>query len=66
MKKQKTKELNDKDLLKELNNKREELRQLRFDVAGTKAKDVKLASKIKKTIAKVLTEMRGRSKGTQA
>jgi len=56
MKKLKTKELSDSDLDKKIKNKREDLRQIRFDVAGTKAKDVKQARNTRRDVARLLTE----------
>ncbi len=37
--------------------KREELRALRFNVAGSKNRDVKLASKLRREIARALTQL---------
>ena len=37
--------------------KREELRALRFNVAGSKNRDVKLAQKLRKEVARVLTQL---------
>jgi ribosomal protein L29 len=48
------------DLEKLLADKREELRALRFNVAGSKNRNVKLASTLRKTIARTLTELRAR------
>jgi ribosomal protein L29 len=45
------------DLLKLANDKREELRALRFNVAGSKNSDVKLAGKLRKDIARALTQL---------
>ena len=44
-------------LLKELMEKREALRSWRFDSAGTKKRDVNGSSKIRKDIARVMTEL---------
>ena len=43
------------ELLKLANDKREELRALRFNVAGSKNRDVKLAQKLRKEVARALT-----------
>ena len=54
----KTKELQQKsksELQKILADSREKLRQLRFDLAAGKVKNVREVRKIKKDIAKVLT-----------
>ena len=45
------------ELQKLVADKREELRALRFTVAGSKNKDVKLASKLRKDIARALTRL---------
>ena len=41
-------------------DKREELRALQFNVAGSKNHNVKLASTLRKQIARALTEQNGR------
>lgn len=50
----------DHDLNKELGDKREMLRKFRFDVSGSKIKNVKEARSLRKGIARILTvvEMR--------
>jgi ribosomal protein L29 len=45
------------ELLKIANDKREDLRALRFNVAGSKNRDVKQASKLRKEIARALTQL---------
>jgi ribosomal protein L29 len=40
--------------------KREELRALRFNVAGSKNRNVKLARSLRKEVARALTELNGR------
>ncbi len=45
------------ELIKIANEKRESLRSLRFNVAGSKNRDVKEASKLRKDIARVLTAL---------
>ena len=45
------------ELTKLVVDKREELRVLRFNVAGSKNRDVKLASKLRKDIARALTAL---------
>jgi len=50
----------EKDLLKELKDKREDLRKFRFNISGSKTRDVKYGSKIKKEIARILTELSAR------
>lgn len=44
------------DLRKLVGDKREELRSLRFNVAGSKNRDVKAAQKLRKEIARALTQ----------
>lgn len=46
------------DLTKLVTEKREELRVLRFNVAGSKNRDVKAAQKLRKDIARALTTLR--------
>ncbi len=45
------------ELIKLATDKREELRVLRFNVAGSKNRDVKEASKLRKDIARALTRL---------
>ena len=45
------------DLQKLVHDKREELRVLRFHVAGSKNRDVKQVSKLRKDIARALTQL---------
>ena len=54
------KEKNDRDLEKSLIEKRSELRNFRFGVAGSKTRDVKTGKNLKKDIARILTEKRER------
>ncbi|MSR70922.1 50S ribosomal protein L29 [Candidatus Kaiserbacteria bacterium] len=44
------------ELAKLVHDKREELRVLRFHVAGSKNRDVKAAQKLRKDIARALTQ----------
>lgn len=46
---------NDKDLIKDLKDKREALRVFRFAGAGSKNKNVKAGKTLKKDIARILT-----------
>jgi len=50
----------DKDLEKELREKREDLRQFRFNISGSKSRDVKYGVKVRKEIARILTELNNR------
>lgn len=45
------------ELLKELSEKRLSAKDLRFGIAGSKKKDVKEASKIRKDIARIMTAL---------
>lgn len=61
MKKSELKELRareEKDLQKLLQESREKLRELRFNVNANQLKDVKSLNKIKKQIAKILTVLK--------
>ena len=51
---------NTEELLKELSEKIVTLRDIRFGVAGSKGKNVKEVSNIKKDIARIKTEIRNR------
>ena len=52
------------DLAAYVNDKREELRALQFNVAGSKNRNVKLAMTLRKEIARALTETSARKKTT--
>ena len=54
------------DLQKLVSDKREELRTLRFSVAGSKNRNVKLASTLRKAIARALTELNTRKNPSKA
>lgn len=45
------------ELTKLANDKREDLRTLRFNVAGSKNRDVKAARKLRKEVARALTAL---------
>lgn len=51
-----------KELAKILNEKRADLKKLRFDLAGGKVKDIKVIKGTKKDIARILTEMNSKKK----
>lgn len=55
--KNKVSDKNEQELLKLLQDKREELRSFRFNISGTKIKNVKLAKNTKKHIARILTSL---------
>jgi len=50
----------DKDLMKNLTEKREGLRGMRFNIAGSKLKNVREQRNQKKDIARILTELNKR------
>ncbi len=50
----------DKDILKDIRDKKAELRQFRFDLSGSKTRNVKLGKNLKKDIARLLTELNSR------
>ncbi len=52
----------DTDLKKELVERRKDLNDFRFDVAGTQSKDSKHQKGIKKDIARIMTELNKRTK----
>ncbi len=60
MKAAEVKEKKDTELVTLLNEKRKELRDARFDTAGSKTKDAHAKRKIRNDIARILTEMRER------
>ncbi|HAT68166.1 MAG: 50S ribosomal protein L29 [Candidatus Yonathbacteria bacterium RIFOXYC2_FULL_47_9] len=50
------------DLVKTIDSKREELRALRFDIAGSAKKNTKATMLARKEIARSLTEVNARKK----
>jgi len=51
---------NEKDLIKELTEKREAIRTIRFNIAGSKTRNVKESKGLKKDVARILTELNSR------
>jgi ribosomal protein L29 len=51
---------NEKDLIKELGDKREALRVIRFGIAHSKSRNVKETKGLKKEVARILTELNSR------
>lgn len=45
------------DLVKVLGEKREDLRKMRFGTSGSKTRNVKEASMVRKEVARILTEL---------
>ena len=54
------KDKNEKDLIKDLADKRKALNNFRFGIAGTKTRNVKEGRTIRKDIARILTELNSR------
>ncbi len=54
------KKLSDKEITKALAEKRAAIRQFRFDVTGSKVKNIKEGSNFKRDIARLLTEENAR------
>lgn len=57
MKNNEIKKLSDKELLKMLDEKRKAVRQFRFDISGSKVKNLKEGGNTKKDVARMLTEL---------
>ncbi len=54
------KEKSNKDLIKTLNEKREDLRKFRFGISGSKTRNVKEGKNTRKEIARALSELNSR------
>jgi ribosomal protein L29 len=52
----------DSELEKMLAEKRTAIRQFRFDLAGSKVKNIKESANAKKAVARILTELSARAK----
>ena len=52
---------NEKDLLKELFEKQKTLRDFRFGIAGSKARNVREGRGLRKEIARIMTELSKRN-----
>ncbi len=61
MKTTELKKLSDKELAKLLAEKRAAVRQFRFDVTGSKVKNIKEGGNSRKTVARIVTELSSRS-----
>ncbi len=57
MKSKELQKLSDKELAKLLEEKRTAVRQFRFDISGSKVKNIKEGAGAKKTVARILTEI---------
>ncbi len=61
MKTSELKKLSDKELAKLLEEKRALVRQFRFDVSGSKVKNIKEGANARKAVARIATELTLRS-----
>ena len=61
MKTTELRKLSDKELAKLLDEKRSAVRQFRFDVTGSKVKNIKEGGNARKTVARIVTELSARS-----
>jgi ribosomal protein L29 len=57
MKSNELKKLSDKELLKMLDEKQKAVRQFRFDITGSKVKNLKEGGNTRKDVARILTEL---------
>lgn len=57
MKSNELKKLSDKELHKMLDEKQRAVRQFRFDITGSKVKNIKEGGNSKKDVARILTEL---------
>lgn len=49
--------MSDKEIEKTLVEKRAEVKQFRFDITGSKSKDLKAGANAKKAVARMMTEL---------
>lgn len=54
------KKKSDTDIAKEIRERKESLRQFRFDLSGSKTRNVKLGMTLRKEIAQLMTEANSR------
>tara|TARA_B100000683_G_C12134558_1_gene409128 strand:- start:14 stop:196 length:183 start_codon:yes stop_codon:yes gene_type:complete len=52
----------EKELMKDLLEKRKAIREFRFNIAGSKLKDIKEGRALKRDVARILTELNARNK----
>jgi ribosomal protein L29 len=57
MKSKELKKMSEKELQKLLEEKQKAVRQFRFDITGSKVKNVKEGGSIRKDVARILTEL---------
>ncbi len=60
MKSTELKKLSDKELAKLLDEKQKAVRQFRFDITGSKVKNLKEGGNSRKDVARILTELSSR------
>lgn len=61
MKKADLQKKTEKELLKDLQEKRETLREFRFGMSGSKTRDTNLGQTARRDIARILTELKARA-----
>jgi ribosomal protein L29 len=61
MKNTEIRKMSDKEVEKELIEKRAAVKQFRFDITGSKAKNLKAGANAKKAVARLLTELASRN-----
>ena len=66
MKLRELKQRTDKELKETLNSLRDKLRELRFNLAGGKVKNIREIHQTKKTIARILTLLKEHGKGRKS
>jgi ribosomal protein L29 len=61
MKTKEIRKMSDKEVEKALTEQRAEVKQFRFDITGSKAKNLKAGANAKKAVARLLTEQKMRN-----
>lgn len=61
MKIKEIRKMSDKEIEKSLSEKRAEVKQVRFDITGSKSKNVKTGANAKKAVARMMTELQSRN-----
>ncbi len=61
MKIKEIRKMSDKEIEKSLAEKRSEVKQVRFDITGSKSKNVKTGANAKKAVARMMTELQSRN-----
>lgn len=55
--------MSDKEMEKVLHEKQAEVKQFRFDITGSRAKNLRVGGNAKKDVARLMTEARARASG---